>query len=246
MTTQKKILIIPDLHVPHHHRPSWNLVLKVAAAVKFDIVVTMGDFLDLASMSGHKKRQPIRTPSLKEEIRAGNRELDRLDFCGIPEKYFIEGNHETRYTRFIADNMQLDGMNTIPEALRLSERGWQWVPYWHELKLGKVYFTHDYGQAGMNAARGARTKVGGNVVIGHCHTMNYDVLGSVKGSHVAACFGWLGDSKHTLEYISKGAARHSWTLGFGVGVMLSSGDIHFQPVPIINGRAMVFGEIFSA
>lgn len=172
----KRVLLIPDCHIPYHDKKAWALLLKAARAFKPDIIVTLGDFVDFYAVSSHSKN-PDRVRDLKWEVDEALTCLDELDSLGAHEKIYISGNHEDRLERFLQDKApELFSIVKIPKILELDERGWRYVPYKDDIKLGKLYMTHDTGKAGKYAHYQALDAYQGNVVIGHCLPVDYEVL----------------------------------------------------------------------
>lgn len=242
------IHIIPDTHVPFHDKRAWNLNLQIIKDRKPQHVVILGDFADFYSINGHGRDPKHRNLRLLDEINAVNHELDRLDKV-IPrgaKKYFIQGNHEYRLDRYIAQKApEMDGLTTTPEAFHLKKRGWHYTPYHHFLQLGKVFYTHDTGKAGASAHISAANSFNDNAVIGHTHRASLSIVGNNRGKpHVAAMFGWLGDI-NAAEYMHLINARRDWALGFGTGHMASDGTTFLQVHPIVNYTACVDGVLYK-
>lgn len=246
MSGTSKALLIPDTHAPYHDEKAFSLVLRVARQVRFDHVYILGDFCDMLEVSFHEK-SPGNRPGFAAEIASCNELLDRIDALRIKRRHFIAGNHEFRLDRYMANRApELAGLpgHSVPELLRLKERGWRYTPYRQHTKLGKLYLTHEEGNAGPLAALKARDTFQGNVVIGHCHSMMVAYQGNARGdSHVGASFGWLGDVSR-IDYMHRVKANR-WQTGFGVACIEPSGNVHLQAVPIINGRCCVFGKVYS-
>lgn len=245
-TKLEKILLIPDSHIPYENKPDFNLMLKVAKSVGFDRLYTLGDFSDFFKVSFHE-RTLERRMGFGEEVEATNHRLDQLDATGIPYRHFIAGNHEYRFDRYLAEKApelaELPGMN-VPDMFGLKARGWKYTPYKDDVKVGKLWLTHDEGTAGPLAAIRARGTYEGNVVIGHCHAMTVSYKGNARGeSHVGASLGWLGDPK-SVDYMHRVKAC-AWQSGFGVAVMEPNGVVHLQAVPIVKGKCFVFGALYS-
>lgn len=251
-----KTLFIPDCHRPYHDKRAWSLLLKVARKLKPDTIVVLGDFVDFYQVSSHEKDLRDR-PSFAEEIHSGNEGLDELDQLGAKRKVFIEGNHEQRLERFLNSErgqaqlqlLQDAGVVTIKgtqELLNLAHRGWEFVPYKRQIRLGKLYASHDYGSAGATAHTKAESVVGGSVVIGHTHRIAYSVVGNMKNRpHVAAMFGWLGDAEET-NYMHRAKSMRDWALGFGIGYTdKAAGTVYLTPVPLVHYSCVVNGELFS-
>lgn len=240
----RRILLIPDSHVPFHSKLAWELMLRAARVAKPDVLIVLGDLADFYAVSFHSKN-PSRRHLLKDELEEVNIALDQLDALGAPEKHFVAGNHEHRLERYIHEKApELDGLVDLRELLRIQERGWKWTPYKDALKIGHLHVTHDEGTAGIYAHYRARATFETNVVIGHTHRMGLHYQGNAQGvSHVGAMLGWLGDID-AIDYVHKAKARQ-WQHGFGLAVMEPNGNVHLQACPIIDGRVCVFGELVS-
>jgi hypothetical protein len=216
--TTERILIIPDVHVPFEDVRAWDLMLSVARAIRPETIVVLGDFADMWSVSSHDK-DPRRKDNLESEMKSVAMRLDEIDSLGAARKVFCEGNHEERLTRYMTQRAP-DVFEYVQfrKIQRLDERGWTWVPYREHHKIGKMFFTHDLGEAGAYAHARARGTMGGNVVIGHVHRMGVTYASTAEGTgHVSAAFGWLGDASEA-KYLPA-AKRAAWQLGFGIGYM---------------------------
>lgn len=240
-----KILFVPDTHAPFEDHKAWNLMLKAAQAWRPDTIVILGDFFDFYCVSAHDKR-PDRARMLKQEIQHATARLDELDALGARFKHYVLGNHEDRLDRYLMTHApELWGLVNVRELFGLTERGWRMTPYKQALKLGKLFVTHDAGNAGAYAHIKASETFEGNVVIGHTHRMGVHYKGSARGeAHVGAMFGWLGDV-NKIDYMHRINALRAWQLGFGIGRMEPGGVVHLQAVPIVRNRCVVEGELFS-
>lgn len=241
----ERILFIPDVHVPFEDHRAWNLMLTVARALRPEHIVVLGDFADMWAVSAHDK-SPSRRDNLESEMKAVAIRLDELDALGARTKRYCEGNHEDRLSRYITRAApELFDFVSFPNIHRLDERGWKWIPYREHDQIGKVFVTHDLGEAGMYAAARARGTMGGNVVIGHVHRAGVHYASTAEGTgHVSASFGWLGDA--TQARYLPAAKRAAWQLGFGLGYMEpDTGHVHLQAVPIVDYRCVVEGALFG-
>ena len=242
----KKILFVPDTHRPYHDKRAWALFMKAAKQFKPDILVVQGDFGEFYCTNAHRK-DPNRNRFLESEIDDINDGLDELDSLKAKRKIFLQGNHEENLERYLKDKApELLNMVTIPGLLKLKERKWEYYPYRKKKAwIGKLACVHDLGAAGATAVSKALSEFQGNVTIGHIHRMHYQIGGNYRGEkHVAASFGWLGDFKH-IDYMDRDKANKDWTLGFGVGYLEDSGAVHITPVPIVNYRCIVEGQLYK-
>ena len=236
----KKVFFFPDCHIPNQHE-NFNVALRACGVFEPDIIVILGDFADGESLSAHAPSTAHGRRSFKEEVDEIAKALDQIDSAGATEKYYVKGNHENRLERLLADKAPalFDCVN-YADMLKLKERGWSVTEYKQSLALGKLHITHDTGTAGMNAHRSAAADHMGSTIIGHTHRMAYEVRGKYAGEpYLAAMFGWLGDPSK-IDYVHQAKAAH-WVHGSGLGGMEPSGEVHVQPVPIINGGCVVEG-----
>lgn len=253
VTNSKRVLFIPDVHVPFHDKKAWAIVLDVVATWKPDVIAIAGDFIDNYAISAHSKDYG-RVANWQLELDEANKELNAIETAARkanPKVSFIftAGNHEFRMDRFLAERVPEDNRrhNDMRTLLRMYERGWKWVAYGDFTRLGKMCLTHDVeGKAGKTAVAQALNDFHTNVVIGHLHRMSVVYEGDARGqTHVGACFGWLGDAQFA-NYKSRIKANRDWTLGFGIGRMLDNGTIHIQAVPIVDYGCFVEGTYFKS
>jgi len=239
----KKILFVPDTHVPYHDKKAWALMLKAAKMFKPDIINIQGDFADFYAVSSHSK-DPNRISGLEYEVDEVKKALSQLDALNAKEKIFVSGNHCDRLERYLMDKApELFNVVKIEKLFGLKKRKWQYVPYKSDIRIGKLYSTHDTGCAGRGAVFRNLDTYQYNIVTGHTHRLAYIVEGNAKGeAHVSASFGWLGDLKQT-DYMHRIKAAKDWALGFGIGYLLPNGTVHVVPVPIVNYQVIIEGKL---
>lgn len=240
------ILVVPDSHHPYVDRRAWRLMLRAAKALKPQIIVSIGDLADFYTVSSHSK-DPIRAARLVDEVAAVQKALDELDALGAKRKIFVAGNHESRLTRYLQDKApELFGVVSIPSLLGLKERRWEYVPYKHDIKIGKIHWTHDVGAAGRNATFKALDTYQHSIVTGHAHRLQYIVEGNATGEFkLSAQFGWLGDISK-IDYMHRAVACKNWALGFGYGYHdPTTGYVYLVPVPIVKYTCVMNGVLFK-
>ncbi len=232
-------LIVPDVHVPYHDKRAWKLLLHVAQELQPQIIITLGDFIDCKSVTGHGLKPKERALLLVDELHAGKRALEALYECAPKaRKYFIEGNHENRIARYLEKNAPaLEGMFSLREELGINSN---YIPYGDYLRIDRMHFTHDLGKAGPTAHRSAREEVGGNVVIGHTHRMGIEYGPKITGTHVSANFGWLGGPEADVDYNKRLRQACSTVLGFGIGFRCTVSKLWWlNAIPIIKNKCIV-------
>lgn len=240
----KTVVVVSDLHVPYHDAAALRLVLKVCRKIKPDILALNGDALDCYAVSKHPKTWG-RKADFQAELDAWEgvrRELEDVS----DRRIFIAGNHEDRWPRYLssvqgADNRRCNG---IPELLGLGKR-WAYVPYRDYARIGKVIVTHDLERSGKHALAQSLADAQHCVIVGHTHRAGSVYESSAIGdAHVAVSGGWLGDLA-AIDYRHKIKARREWQTGFVVGYLEPSGVMHLQVVPIVKGKCVVNGELFT-
>lgn len=247
MSRTTKILICPDVHAPYHSRKAWACFLRVARGWKPDGCVALGDFGDFCEVSSHPKDPKKRIP-FSREVAGVNTALDELDAALGWNCWgeFLQGNHETRLERYVADKAPvLDGIvRSWDELLRLQERGWNVVPYKESIQIGQLRLTHDVGRAGVNSARASLLDTGANIAFGHTHRLIAHYQGQLFGNpHVGITCGWLGDPM-AIDYRHRDSVCRDSIHGFATVHMLKNGTFWITPVPIIEGQAVVDGVLY--
>jgi predicted phosphodiesterase len=245
-TKLERILFIPDTHAPYHDVKAWKLMLTVAKQFKPEVIVHLGDFGDFYSISSHSK-DPSRVDKLAEEIKVVREMRTELDNLKPKRKIFIEGNHEDRLHRYLQDKApELFGLVDTDDLLELTKNGWEFTPYRHSTKIGKLYLTHDVGVSGKYTTQRSLDTFQHSVVVAHHHQIQYVVSGDATGEYcVGAQFGWLGDPDKA-DYMQQVKIKTSWAPGFGIGYhAVQSGIVYLVPVPLVNNTCCVEGKVYK-
>jgi predicted phosphodiesterase len=247
-----KLLILPDVHTPYHHRRAWATALAVVRGWRPDAVVQLGDFSSFDSVSSHPQDPALVLP-LDQEVAGANAALDELDAAcrdgGVPRdaRWLLEGNHEVRVSRY-AQRLapELRPFIDWHDMLRLHQRGWQTRSYKESLRIGELTLTHDVGRAGVHAARQSLLDLGHNIAFGHTHRLQVVYQGQVSGKrHVGATLGWLGDPE-AIDYRHADMVKRDWQHGFGVVHFVDGKLFWLTAVPIVDGTAVVDGVVYRA
>jgi predicted phosphodiesterase len=246
-----RVLIIPDVHVPYHCPLAWNTALAVGRGWRPDVGVILGDFADFYQVSQYAK-DPKRKIPFDQEVTLVLEEMERFAALRIPRVIACEGNHETRFSRMMAnDNPALSGVPGIAsdarQLLDVQKRfGWEWVPYGHHASVGKLNFMHDAGHAGMYAAKQSVAAFGASIVFGHTHRAGAHYESTVNGDrHVGWTMGWLGDPE-CIDYKHRARVLRENQHGIGLAYVEESTGlfwVHFAP--IISGRVVVDGVVYD-
>lgn len=255
------ILFIPDAHFgysddePIHDEQALETVLQVAHALQPAQIIILGDFLDLAGLSSFSTGPGLRHRFNHALAAAYQYLVDLRAACPDATISYIEGNHEHRINRVLADKCpELYGLRRagsgpevlgVPHLLRLDELG---VGY-----LGP-YKTHFWTEDGIRVLHGELLgKNGGEtaakmlnaygpevgIVCGHNHRLEL----AYKTSHGAGgpCLTWAMacGTLARLDGTTPGSQYPDWQQGFGL-VWNGQPSIH----AIEEGSCQVFQTRF--
>ncbi len=186
----RRHLIVPDAQikpgVPTNHL-SW--AAQAAIEYKPDVIVVIGDFWDLPSLSMHDapgskeaEGRNVRSdidagndafrllsdPILKESQRIASNHRKRWN----PELHFITGNHEDRLSRAIARDPKLDGLLTMEH---LETPGFERHKYLKILNLDGIKYCHFFPAPHSGRA------IGGTIINRLGHIGSSFVQGHLQG-----------------------------------------------------------------
>jgi hypothetical protein len=239
----RRIVAIPDLHAPYHDEAAYELVIRTIGKLKPNTIVVIGDFADCFSISSFPK-SPERRNSLKWEVEETAKCLRRLEGLS-DDRHFCEGNHEERLERYLCQRApELYGLVTMRDLLGTDKHGWSWVPYRSWVTIGKTTFGHEFAHFGKYCMQQSLASFGHSVVFGHSHRGGTHYEGTIDGERrYAMNIGWLGDPAKA-DYMHRAQTR-AWQQGIGVVDQDEHGNSWAQFVPIVAGRMMIGGELFS-
>lgn len=175
----KKIFVIPDVQakpgVPLDHLKWCG---KYIADKRPDIIVCLGDFADMPSLSLYDRgKRTFEGRRYKADIAAAHDAMERLmtpiaQSNGYnPELILTLGNHEERINRATLDDSKLDGTIGIGD-LGYSVWGWSVVDFLEVREIQGINFSHYFynPNSGKPYAGTAHTKlknIGLSFVMGH-------------------------------------------------------------------------------
>lgn len=241
-----RVLVFHDVHVPYHDEKALALLRRVVDHVRPKYLINNGDFIDAYRVSVFDA-SPERLLTFEDEVKIARKELRRLETAAPSAlRYYMAGNHENRLATYLTKRApELYPFVNFPKLLDLQDR-WKWVKYGDDVRIASINYTHCVSPrtASETSMMKARDEYQGNAVIGHVHWLGVNYRGNAKGEqHIGASFGWLGDFSQ-VDYLHRVQARR-WTHGFGLGYVVD-GVTHLQPVPIIKGKCVIEGRVFSA
>lgn len=230
-------VIIPDTQYPWVDKAAEAAVMEYVKAEQPNQIIQLGDFLDLNSLATFRQELPPgERIYLRQEIEIGRERLKAWSaLAPKARKILIEGNHEERLSRYLADNggeladLASDGLN-IPSLLGAKEAGWEYVgPYGAGIWVGfegGLWATH--GEivrkwSADSAQANVIEKYGHSVIHGHTHRLGsfyHTLQGRTLAGFEAGC---LCDFNRT----PRGTTVVNWQHGFAV-VWTSKKSLRFH------------------
>ncbi len=132
----KRYVLLPDFHHPHINKGAVDAVFEFIEYFKPDAVNILGDAMNMDSINhwemskGNKKY--FEKKRLLEEYSSFDRDiltpLEKLVGKNC-EKTFMGGNHEFWVDGLTDKFPMLLGIVELEVALKLKERGWEWIPW---------------------------------------------------------------------------------------------------------------------
>ena len=215
-------LIIPDAHShPSFHNNRFTWLGRMVADVKPDVVVCIGDWVDMPSLCSYDKgTSGYEGRRYKDDIASGIDAQEKF-FAPIretkkkmPKFYMLEGNHEHRITRAIeSDAAHLEGIISLDD-LRYTAFGWEFIPYNGTTPgifvIDGIAYAHYFTSGimgrpigGLHPAYQLLAKQYQSCTQGHTHTTDYcirtnaegrDVQGLVVGCYQDYFADWAGEA----------------------------------------------------
>lgn len=235
-------LILADLHVPYHSDTALRAALRHGREYKPDFVLILGDLMDCLSVS-HFMVDP-RERDYAGELQAGREVLAVLrKLFPRARILYYEGNHERRLKYYIWQHAEVladvDGA-TLPEQLRLSEYGVDWIEDSRGIAVGRLLLLHGHElacgtAAPVSPARTAFLRTGECCLLGHYHkTSEHAVTTSADRLVSAWSIGCLCD----LHPAMGGRRVYGWNWGFAELTVRGHSDFLVR-----NRRILRTGEI---
>lgn len=208
----KKHCVIPDVQakpgVPLEHL-EW--AGRYIAEKRPDVVVCLGDFADMASLSSYDKgKKSFEGRRYHADIEAAHKAMDLLmapikkESGYSPRLVLTHGNHENRIVRATDNEPMLDGTIGL-EDLGYEHWGWEVVPFLEVIEIDGVAYSHYFYNpntgkpyAGANLETRLKT-VGMSFTMGHQQGLSIAIRDLANGRRqrglVAGSF-----YQHTEEY----------------------------------------------
>ena len=167
----KRYIVIPDSQIKPDEDVSFlNWIGNYIVDHKPDVVVHLGDFWDMPSLSSYDKgKRQFEGRRYKNDVEAGNYawdvlnqpirdEVDRLQRnkkkAWNPERHFLTGNHEQRIQRAVDKQAELEGVIGYSDLAATNDGYWNVHDFLSPVILDGIAFNHYFvtGLAGRPSA----------------------------------------------------------------------------------------------
>jgi len=221
------ILWISDIHFPNHNVNALSQALKYGKDNKVNCIIIGGDLLDNEPFSRHDGTPPPSSTDVRDWFDMAENFLitlkEKFPECEI---YFMEGNHDAWYKRFLISKCAVifqDEYYTLQSRLGLRDKKVTFVPETQVLMAGKLPMMHGHKvvKASVQPAKALHNKILRSMLIGHCHqTMEFTVTDPLERK-MTTCYstGCLCDLAPGYDPLNK-----SHNLGFARIVVSLDGN----------------------
>ena len=256
----EKSVLLPDIHHPYHHKPSFNAVLGFLEWFNPDQVILLGDAMDMKAinhwMREKKNVKYFEGARLLKDYHRFSRDILKPIERAIPndcKKVYMGGNHEAWAYQLIDKDPRLEGLIEPERVLNLKRRKWDWIPYTYDdeegnvykgmYKIGKLTITHG---TYLNKYHAAKTADVFSKSVAYAHTHDYQVYTKVHEEdpndyHTAQSIGCLCNKAPGY----KGGQPNRWVNAFGVVYTRKDGCFNLYVPIIINGKFVFGGKLFD-
>ncbi len=243
MVKPKRFLAIADNHGDMQDDATVKAVLEFKKDFKPEIRVHLGDNWDLRNLrNGASEEEKYGT--INDDWNAGFDFLREL-FEGAGENHFLFGNHDDRIVQASRSNQgQLrdyanDKLRAIrQECRRLKVKTYPYDAALGVCRIGRLKAVHGY-HAGETAAR-KHAAVYGNVIFGHCHTIESAAVPSLEPAE-SRSIGCL--CKRDMNYINAKTGKLRWGQGWAYGFIFPDGSYQLYQTRKVGGSFHAAVEI---
>lgn len=242
----KTYIIVGDIHVPEQDTVAVKSVLNLMDEIKFDGIINLGDYLNLACIShwNKEKHKTLEGKRLKQDYIDGNVLLDEFD-KRLPkgaEKHFLKGNHEIWIDQLIEQTPALDGLFDLESGLKLQERGYKIYPYNDIIKFGRLCVTHGI-YCGTTPARTHASKLLSNVLVGHTHSPEMCLIHSPAKE--ISVVGYVNGCLCHMSPDYMKSKPSNWATGFAILYLFPNGYFDVNLIRIVKGRYVYNGKLYD-
>lgn len=249
----KLVMVLPDLHIPHHDEAALDCVLRAYNYLKPQEVVVLGDWMDCEQFSSHGVQSMAELRAhrfLEDEVAPTNEVLDKLQKFKN-KLVFVEGNHEWRIERWAAKwggRLGADFYKLMAPRKLLGEgrKNFTWIPYMDDLSHYEItpalknstalWAIHGWSHAKRAAAIHLEKALTVSIVHGHTHRAQSYAKRIPETGHVLK--SWSPGCLSKLQPLYRINNPTEWTHGFSL-VYVGKHSWTDYTVSIVNGKCVL-------
>lgn len=242
----KRVLTLPDIHFPLHDRASLNAVESFMADFRPDVLIYLGDQLQMDPVSHwlKDKRGILEGQRLIADYAGFNQVLDRhVSMVPNAKVIFFLGNHEDWVRQYIELHPEVEGMLEVEHGLRLRERGFTVVPCGQAYRIGKLWYMHGHITTDHHS-KGTVLAYRRNIRYGHVHDIQYYTAVSPLDVADKISAGSVGCLCNVNPHYMAGKPNR-WTHGFNVAYIRPDGSFNDYTIQIIGGKFTFEGKTYD-
>ena len=162
--SNKKILVISDMHLPYQHKDAIKFLTEIKKEFKPDTIISIGDLLDGHALSFHDSNPDLF--SAGHELKKAKEYVRQLEDL-FPKLVEVDSNHSSLiYRRALKHGLPREYLKDYGDFLETKK--WQWVD---DLTLTmsngqRCFFTHGRSADILKVSQ----TMGMSAVQGHYHT----------------------------------------------------------------------------
>lgn len=227
-----KMVVIPDAHAhPAYSNDRFDWLGRFISYERPDVVLCLGDFADMASLSSYDKgKRSFEGRRYTEDVEATRDALAKLHRGWDCERWMTVGNHCARISRATNDSAELHGTLKI-EDLGFQEYGWKVVPYQLSVSLGGFSASHHFAAGvsgrpigGKNQSAALIRDLHMSTIVGHSHTLDYARHTRPDGTRINAIVAGCYTAPEQADEGWCIATAHMWWRGVVVLEGVERGD----------------------
>jgi predicted phosphodiesterase len=236
--------VMSDIHVPYHDKDAIEASVGWLLEHKVDTIILNGDIIDDYHFSDFVR--DVNRRSAKGEFEMLVQFLKYLDHK-FPnrKKIWKEGNHEERFPRYLKTRAPIlwdVAALSIPDVLSmyygydLKLNGWEFVTDKKIIKAGSLNIIHGHeipGGGNVNIARNLFLRTYDNVLKGHSHRKNDDIIKTIDGKFYGA---WAVGCLCQLH--AEWLPNNQWTHGFAYVKLNDDNTFMVANIQVINGHVV--------
>jgi len=188
----QKIAVLNDIHIPFHHKEHLQIALDYIYRWQPDCILLNGDIMDFYAVSPFVREPQYR--DLNKEVEVGKKFLEYLSkrFPGVKIIYKL-GNHEGRMQMYLwkkAEELNEVKALRVQNLLEFEKFGIDFVDVNQAIRIGALWALHGHeipASGGLiNVARNLRLKGMDNLIFGHFHRSQEDIVTTISGKAIGA------------------------------------------------------------